>query len=144
MPVLKFGVKAHSENPTKTIVDVRGFKIIIDEPQNLGGTNDGPNPVEYILAALSGCLNVVGHIVAKEMGFLLRGMEFELEGDLDPLRFIGKSREERAGFKEIRVGIKADADVDRDTLDRWLATIEDRCPVSDNIGNLTPIKISVK
>jgi len=64
MGVLKFSVKAESENPTKTIVEARGFKIIIDEPESLGGTNDGANPVEYVLGALAGCLNVVGHVVA--------------------------------------------------------------------------------
>ncbi len=84
MPNLKFSVKAKSENPTKTIVETGGFKLVIDEPENLGGTNAGPNPVEYVLASLAGCMNVVGHLAAKEMGFELRGMEISLEGDLDP------------------------------------------------------------
>lgn len=144
MPVLKFAVKARSENPTKTVVEARGFKMVIDEPENLGGTNDGANPVEYVLAALSGCLNVVGHIVAKEMGFTLRGIEFELEGDLDPAKFSGKDTDERAGYKEIRVKIKPDADADEETLEKWLETIESRCPVSDNIANATPVKITLK
>ncbi|MDI3547566.1 MAG: hypothetical protein PWR10_1218 [Halanaerobiales bacterium] len=144
MPVLKFAVKARSENPTKTVVEARGFKMVIDEPENLGGTNDGANPVEYVLAALSGCLNVVGHIVAKEMDFTLRGIEFELEGDLDPAKFSGKDTDERAGYKEIRVKIKPDADADEETLEKWLETIESRCPVSDNIANATPVKITLK
>lgn len=144
MPVLKFAAKAQSENPTKTVVEARGFKMVIDEPENLGGTNDGANPVEYVLAALSGCLNVVGHIVAKEMDFTLRGIEFELEGDLDPAKFSGKDTDERAGYKEIRVKIKPDADADEETLEKWLETIESRCPVSDNIANATPVKITLK
>ncbi len=40
MADLKFRVKAHSENATKTIVKARGFELIIDEPQDLGGTNE--------------------------------------------------------------------------------------------------------
>lgn len=144
MPTLKFGVKAWSENPTKAVVEVRGFKMVIDEPESLGGTNDGANPVEYLLAALAGCLNVVGHIVAKEMGFNLRGIELELEGDLDPAKFSGKDTDERAGYKEIRVRIKPDADADEETLKKWLEAIESRCPVSDNIANPTPVKITLK
>ncbi|MDK2800924.1 MAG: hypothetical protein PWP27_2607 [Clostridiales bacterium] len=143
MPVVKFSVKAQSENPTKTVVETRGFKMTIDEPANLGGTNDGPNPVEYILGALSGCLNVVGHVVAKEMGINMKGIAFELEGELDPARFMGQSKAERAGYKEIRVKIKPDADADQETLEKWLKTIEDRCPVSDNLANPTPIKLSL-
>ncbi|SMB87141.1 Uncharacterized OsmC-related protein [Desulfonispora thiosulfatigenes DSM 11270] len=146
MPTLKFAVKAHSENPTKTVVEARNFKIIVDEPNNLGGTDSGPTPVEFLLAALAGCLNVVGHVVAKEMKFELKGMELEIEGNLDPAKFMGKSNKERAGYKELRVSINpdVDVDVDQETLDKWLAAVEARCPVSDNLGNITPVKISLK
>ena len=144
MPNIKFSVNAKSENPTKTVVETRGFRIIVDEPQNLGGTNDGANPVEYVLAALAGCLNVVGHLAAKEMGFELKGMSIDIEGDLDPAKFMGKPVESRAGYSEIRVSIKADADVDQATLDKWMDTVESRCPVSDNIGNATPVRFTVR
>jgi uncharacterized OsmC-like protein len=143
MPVVKFSAKAKNENRTKTVVETRGFKMTIDEPENLGGTNEGANPVEFMLAALAGCLNVVGHIVAKEMGFQLNGLEIELEGDLDPAKFMGKDTEERAGYKEIRVIIKPDTDTDAETLEKWARAIEIRCPVSDNISNTTPLKIVV-
>ena len=143
MSNLKFSVSAKSQNSTKIEATARGFKIIIDEPEELGGTNAGANPVEYVLAALSGCLNVVGHLVAGEMGFTLRGMEIELEGDLDPGKFSGKSMEGRAGYSDIRVTIKADTDADKATLDEWLKVIESRCPVSDNISNPTPLHISL-
>jgi len=141
MANLKFSVQAKSENSTKTVVEARGFKIIIDEPENMGGTNAGANPVEYMLAALSGCLNVVGHLIAKEMGFKLRGLEIELEGDLDPAKFMGQPTQDRAGYAAIRVTLKPDADADQDTLGKWLKTVESRCPVSDNISNATPLKI---
>ena len=144
MANLTFGIHAKSENPTKTVVEARGFKLIIDEPEELGGTNAGPNPVEYVLAALSGCLCVVGHLVAKEMGFTLRGIDFSLDGDLDPAKFMGKSMQGRAGYNSVRVGVMPDADADRETLENWLKVVESRCPVSDNIANATPLTISLK
>ena len=90
MPNMQVNVKATKENPTKTVVKARNFEMIIDEPANLGGTDHGANPVEYVLAALSGCLNVVGHVVAKEMGFEIKSLEIELDGELNPARFMGK------------------------------------------------------
>ncbi len=144
MAVLKFKITAQSENPTKTVVEARNFKIIVDEPKNLGGTDAGPNPVEYVLASLAGCLNVVGHLVAKEMGFALRGIEIEIEGDLDPAKFMGAPTKERAGYKEIRVVLKPDTDADKETLDKWAMVVKERCPVSDNIANVTPVKIELK
>jgi uncharacterized OsmC-like protein len=140
---IKIRAKAHSENPTKTVVEAGRFKIIVDEPKNQGGTDDGPTPVDYLLAGLAGCINVVGHVIAKEMGFELRGMDIQLEGDLNPARFMGKSKEQRAGYKEIRVKITPDSDADEATLEKWLEIVEDRCPVSDTLVNPTPVKISL-
>jgi len=142
MKDLQVSIKAHSENATKTVVNARNFQMTIDEPQNLGGTNEGANPVEYVLGALSGCLTVVGHLVAKEMGFTLRSMDMEMNGNLNPARFMGQSKDERAGFKAIEVKINADADADEETLVKWVEQIEDRCPVSDNLSHETPVNIS--
>ncbi|MFZ7119976.1 MAG: OsmC family protein [Eubacteriaceae bacterium] len=143
MADLKFRVTAKSENKTKTIVKARNFTMTIDEPENLGGTNDGANPIEYLLGALSGCLNVVAHIVAKELGFELRGLEIIIEGILNPAKFAGQSDEERTGYKEIKVIVKPDTDADESTLQKWIHIVEDRCPVSDNIANATPLKITI-
>jgi len=143
MSILKFSVSAHSENPTKTVVSARNFTLTVDEPANLGGTDHGATPVEYLLAAFAGCLNVVGHLIAKEMNINMKGIKIDLDGDLDPSRFTGKSKAERAGFKEIRVTITPDADADADVLAEWLKAVEDRCPISDNIQNITPVKIAL-
>lgn len=140
---LTFTAQASSKNPTQTVVNARNFQLIIDEPANLGGTDQGANPVEYMLAALAGCLNVVGHVVAKEMGMPLNGVSIELEGDLDPAKFMGKETTERAGYQEVRVKIKPDTTADADVLQQWVRAIEERCPVSDNISHATPVKISL-
>lgn len=139
-----FRVKARSDNSTKTIVKARGFEIIVDEPVEMGGTNDGPNPVEYMLVALAGCLNVMCHVVAKEMNFTLKDVKIDLSGVLDSAKFIGEETTERAGFRRIDVKIKPNCDADSATLKKWLETIEERCPVSDNLSNPTPVHISLK
>lgn len=143
MPMLKFSAKAGGESSTKTVVEARGFKIVIDEPPNLGGKDEGANPVEYLLAALAGCLNVVGHVVAKEMGFELKGLTCELEGDLDPARFLGAQTDQRAGYQEIRVSLHPETDANAAVLAEWLAAVKRRCPVSDNLVNPTPVEIAL-
>lgn len=141
---LTFRVKALSENPTKTIVQARSFSMIIDEPADLGGTNDGANPVEYVLAALSGCLNVMCHVVAKEMNFELKSVEIKLSGELNPDKLFGKETTDRAGYKAINVEIDPDTDADKTTLEKWIEVVESRCPVSDNLVNPTPVHIALK
>lgn len=143
MSDLKFTARAFSESPAKTVVETRNFKIIVDEPESLGGTDHGANPVEYVLAALAGCLNVVGHMIAVELGFVLRGIELELEGDLNPGKLFGTSSEKRAGYSEIRVRITPDADADQVVLNKWLELVKERCPVSDNLANPTSVSINL-
>ena len=143
MPDVNFSAKASSKSNTKTVVKTRKFEMIIDEPENMGGTNEGANPVEYMLGALAGCLNVVGHLVAKEMGFSIDDLNIELEGTLDPAKFSGKSEEGRAGYKKINVDLGVETNADKEMLKKWAQIVEKRCPVSDNLANETPINISV-
>lgn len=144
MSDLKFRVSAKSANPTKTIVKARGFEMIIDEPEALGGTNEGPNPVEVVLAAFSGCINVMAHLIAQEMNFELRGVEIKMSGNLNPNRLFGKSFDERAGYKGIEVSIEPDCDASPEVLEEWMKAIKDRCPVSDNLSNETPVSLTLK
>jgi uncharacterized OsmC-like protein len=110
----------------------------------MGGTNEGATPVEYVLGAFSGCLNVMAHLIAKEMDITLRGIKIDISGTLNPARLYGQSYDERAGFKEISVVLKPDTDADEATLKKWANAIEDRCPVSDNLQHTTPVSISIK
>ncbi|MFW6119428.1 MAG: OsmC family protein [Petrotogales bacterium] len=137
----KFRIRATSENPTKTIVKARNFEMIVDEPDQFGGTNDGATPVEYVLASLAGCLNVVGHMVAKELDFEIRSLSFDISGPLNAEKLFGKDTSDRAGYKNIQVTIRVDTDADEETLNKWVETVENRCPVSDNLSNETPLNL---
>lgn len=143
MSDLNFSIKGTSENPTKFVAEARNFKIIIDEPPTLGGTDHGANPVEYLLASYAGCLNVMGHLIASELGFTLDKLEIDVNGNLNPDRLFGKSFTDRAGFKTITVTLKPYAQVSPELLNKWVQTIKKRCPINDNLLNSTPIEIQV-
>lgn len=140
---VSFSISAESRTETHTVVEARDFTFSVDEPTDLGGTNAGPNPVEYLLGALAGCLNVVGHKVAAEMDLEMRNIEVEIEGDLDPRKFMGQSDEPRAGYQAVEVSLAVETAADEDQLATWLETVEERCPVSDNIANATPVAFAV-
>ncbi|BAA30733.1 OsmC family protein [Pyrococcus horikoshii] len=123
---------------TKTLIKAGNFEIYIDK---LGG--EYPSPLDYTLAALAGCINIVGHMVAKEMGFEINSLEIEVNGTFNPAKFKGFDGD-RAGFKSIEVTIRVDARVDDETLKEWIKRVEERCPVSDNLINETPTEITVK
>ena len=143
MSLLNFGIAGENENPTKLVVNVRNFKLVVDEPAGLGGTDHGPNPVEYLLAGYAGCLNVVAHLVAKEQGLDIKKLTINVDGDINPARLFGQSNEDRAGFKIIRVNIAIDTEAEQSLIDRWLKEVENRCPINDNLTNPTPVEVKV-
>lgn len=138
---LKVVVTGESESPTKLGVAVRDFSFVIDEPANFGGTDTGPNPVEYLLASLAGCMNVVIHMIAQERGVEVRALRLTVKGELDPSRLMAHPTENRAGFQKIVVIADIDSDADAAELDEVLRLSELRCPVSDNLNHDTPLEV---
>ncbi|TZE81137.1 OsmC family protein [Calorimonas adulescens] len=112
--------------------DVRGFKMILDEPEDLGGTNKGMNPVEALLCALGSCQSIVAAVFAKQQGINLKEFWVELEGDLDTDGFMGKSNV-RPGFQEIRFKMHIKSDSPEDKVKEFAKFIEKRCPVGDTL-----------
>ncbi len=141
--LLTFAVRGTADTPARTTVRARDFSLVVDEPPSLGGHDLGANPVEYLLAGFAGCLNVVGHLVAKEQGLALRSLEVEVSGPLDPARLFGQETEARAGFQHIEVALRVDAEADDAALERWVRTVEGRCPISDNLRQPTPVHLGV-
>ncbi len=138
-------VHAKSETPARLSIKSGKFNMIIDEPENMGGTNLGPSPVQVLLMSLAGCLNVTGHEVARQRGMVLNGMKIDIKGSMNPCTFIGCSFDERAGFQHINVSIKADfEDANDEEIGSWLKETEARCPVTDNIKDGTSISVNVK
>ena len=140
-------VKIHgkSESATRLNISAGKFKLIIDEPEQMGGSNLGPSPVQVLLMALAGCLNVTAHEVAKQQNLGLKSLNIEIEGDLDACTFMGCNDENRAGFENIKVNMNAQFEKIQmqETINQWLAETERRCPVTDNIRSLTNIELQL-
>lgn len=122
--------------------DARGFKFIMDEPEELGGTNTGMNPVEAILCALGSCQTIVAYAFAGANGIELEGFSVELEGDLDPDGFMGIDENVRNGFQEIRYSMHFKSNASQEKLEEYAKFIESRCPVGDCLKNGLPLKLS--
>lgn len=140
---MKANVHAESKNSTKVEVNVRGYTLEIDEPEEHGGTGSAPNPVEYELAALTGCFNVVAHLVAEEKGVELDSLNIDASGELNPAKFQGEETDERAGFQGVKLQLEVESDADEETLKEVFEEAESRCPVRDNINHETPVEVEI-
>ena len=115
----------------------------IDEPPVLCGQNLGANPVEYLLAALSGCLttSLVAHAAAR--GIQVRRVESRYEGDLDLRGFLGLSEEVPVGYKNIRVYFKIEADVSEDQKEDLIRMAQKYSPVFNSIAKPVPVSVQL-
>src|SRR5690625_4524222 len=116
-----------------SIADIGGKEVLIDEPPSLGGTDKGPNPVEYILAALGGCINVLVTSFADNFEVEVKDVQVHIEGDLDPDGFLGKNPNVRPGYEEIRYRIELDSPSPQENIDALLKDVDEICPVKDTL-----------
>lgn len=126
-------VEAKMDNSFRVESDIRGHKVIIDQPTAGGGTDEGPTPLEYFLFSLAGCVATIGRIAAKQKKIDLRHFSVSVEGDYDPAGLLGKATENRSGFQVVRVTAEIDADLSASEKQAFLDEVCDRCPLHDNI-----------
>ncbi len=118
---------------------VRDHLVISDQPKAGGGTDTGPTPLEYLFCSLAGCIASIARIAAHQKKIVLRGMEVTVGGDLDVETLLGQSKQNRAGFSGITVRAKIDADLTAEQKAEFLREVDERCPVSDNLRQLTTV-----
>lgn len=114
--------------------------FVIDQPKGMGGTDEGPNPLEVFLASLGGCICAIGRIIANQRRIELRGIGATVEGDIDKNFLLGKTTEGRSGFTEIRSFVDIDADMSKAEKEEFLKEIASRCPIADNMAQTTVLK----
>ena len=116
-------------NDTLTTVRVRNFEILIDEPRNNHGTDSGPQPLEYFLASLAGCTNVIVHKICKDRGFALLDMQVDVVGILDPRGISGREKL-KIPFPEVRLIVRGKTRNTPEEMAILQGELAWRCPVS--------------
>jgi putative redox protein len=136
-------IEAKLDEKFKVEVKVGDRIICVDQPKAAGGTDAGPNPLEYFFTSLAGCIATAARIIANQKRIKLNGMDMKVEGEFDTEILLGKSTENRAGMTGIKVALTIDSDMSKEEKNAFIKEIESRCPVSDNIANTTPLTIQV-
>jgi len=118
----------------------QAFVMHADEPAVLLGEDNGANPVEYVLAGLSGCMTTTLAYHAAGQGLNLEEVSSEFEGDIDLQGLLGTDPNVRSGYREIRVKFKVKGDADEATIQELVR----KSPVYDTLANPVKIKIEVE
>lgn len=128
-----YGVRQEIAHP-------KPFAMDADEPAVLLGEHRGPNPVEYVLTALSACMTTTLAYHAAAQGIEVEAVESDYEGDIDLHGFLDLDPNVRKGYEEIRVRFKVKSDADKEKLEELVK----KSPVFDIVTNPTPVKVEVE
>ena len=120
----------------------RGFEFIIDEPENVGGTNEAMNPLEALLCSLGACKMMVVRFFYQAKQINLKSMRVEILGEIDSDRLKGKP-DVKIGFSKIITNYYIDADNTDEEIKDLVAFIEKTCPVKDTIVNAREMELHI-
>jgi uncharacterized OsmC-like protein len=136
-----------------TIEDYRGlgaeqshrqvFTVDTDHPELFAADDNGPTPVELVLAGLAGCLTGGIASVAANRGIALRAVTATLTGEMDLQGVLGIDPDVRNGFSAIEVRYEIDADAGRADIEALVAQSQKRSAVFDALTNPTSVVVTV-
>lgn len=141
--VTKYYAKLAAKEGLHIHATVRTHSLDIDEPKDLGGTDNGPSPVELVLAALGSCQEIVIRFYGKKYGIDVESVETTVEGDLNLGGLLGV-KGIRPGFQSVKASTKVKATGDPEKVDRLLKIAEERCPVLDILQKGVPVEVNIE
>jgi uncharacterized OsmC-like protein len=115
----------------------------MDEPPLLLGEDQGSNPGEHLLNALSGCVTTTFIAYASAQGVKIDELRTELEGDIDLRGFLGISDDVRPGFREIRVKFFVKSKAPPEKIRELIQLTGRRSAVTDSLSRGVPIHVAL-
>jgi uncharacterized OsmC-like protein len=115
--------------PTKVHVVGTEWNLKLDEPTDDGGSNSGPNPMQYFIASLAGCQNEQAQVVAEELSVKLEQVNIEIEIDLDLGGFMGTVDHSNGSYKQVRLKATVDGEASDTQIKTLGEKVDARCPI---------------
>lgn len=110
-----------------TVIESRGFTFSTDEPVAIGGRDEHPTPMQYLVGAVCGCISVVVEAVAVEFGISVVSLHTSSAARQDVRGFLGTA-DVPPHFQDFALTVELVAAVPNDQADAFTAQVERRCP----------------
>lgn len=141
--VAKFSADSRQVQGLQSETKIRQFTLTVDEPEALGGTDTGPNPVELILGALASCQEITYRAFAEALEIPLDSVSVRIEGDLDLRGFFAVDDQVRAGFQNIHGTVELDSPASEEQLAQLKKIVDAHCPVLDILREPVPVSLDL-
>src|SRR3954468_14726663 len=120
------------------------FLVDASEPPVLFGHNEAPNPAEYLLHALAGCLTLTIVNIAAARKVELHEVSSTLTGVLDARGATGLDDSYRNGFDRIDVSFSIKGDAPAEKLEEIVERAKSRSVVYDMVTNGVPVAVTAE
>ena len=127
--VVTYKFTAEAASHSRTDVKVRDVSVVIDEPVERGGTNQGLAPTETLMASLLGCTNTIFHKCAHKHGVRVKKLGMRLEGQLDR-RGVTLQEEIDVPFPAMTLYVDLVTDAPEAAVEAAKSDLHRFCPVS--------------
>ena len=105
------------------------------------GSNEGANPVEFLLHALAGCVTTTTVLHAAARGIQIESLSTELVGTIDVQGLLALDDSVPVGYEQIQIKMDIKADCSDEELDDLLAFAQDHSPVCNTICRPVPVMV---
>jgi uncharacterized OsmC-like protein len=124
---------------------IRHHSFTVGQPASFDTHDLAPSAVEYLLAAVGGCLAVGFQWRASQRGLEVRNLEVSLQAQADNiLMFLGLEEQGHPGLKRLDGRLYVDADGDEDALQElWQETLR-RSPVTQSLLRKVPVHLELR
>lgn len=122
---------------------VRDFELIFDEPQKMGGTDQGVKPTEGLLSALGACKVICVKAYSQFKDINLKSVKVIVEGKNDPNGFGRKDPNAKVGISHIKTTYDIKADNTKEEIEEFIDFVESACPVKDTIVNAPELESEI-
>ena len=120
------------------------FVVDADHPAVLCGSDNAPNPMEYLLSALSACITAGIGNIASARQVELTSIKGEIEADADLQGILGLNDQVRNGLSAIRATFKIEGNAPAETLEKIVRQSMARSAVLDMLTNGTKVDVVIE
>ncbi|MFT5220006.1 MAG: putative redox protein [Gammaproteobacteria bacterium] len=136
--------ESHLVEDFRSHVKTRDFKVVLDQPENMGSSDLGPRPSELLLAALAACHEVTYRLYADAMDIDLQDVAVSVTGVSDARGFFNVGENIDAGFSEVFGEINIVSSASDADLERLRQTVNRHCPVLDDLRKPLKVELELK
>ena len=115
--------------PTAVSITDTEWNLKADEIEEDGGTNSGPNPMQYFITALASCQNEQAQLVTEELGINAGKININVAVDLNLDGFMGIDDHSNNCFKKATLSAEVHGDVTADQVAELGKRVDNRCPI---------------